>query len=181
MAGGGAGGDAPDAQASALGLPYVSRERLSPHGIQRITVEFSEKSRFHPSHSSGDGARPRSIGHEGSADAVLKTRIGCQRLEEIVLAQRVQFDRCSRDDGPANRPLEVSRDHTEAFTETEFFVELTAHEGIGDAPMSVLGTPYLTLRSSGDTRAETRAETGTQLESITSCVPVSIDKSYQYT
>ena len=49
MAGGGAGGDAPDAQASALGLP---RSTVSPshpsvcphHGIQRITVEFSEKS-----------------------------------------------------------------------------------------------------------------------------------------
>ena len=45
VAGGGAGGDAPDAQASALGLPYVSApatQRLSHHGIQRITVEFSE-------------------------------------------------------------------------------------------------------------------------------------------
>jgi hypothetical protein len=47
VAGGGAGGDAPDAQASALGLPYGQSqppERLAHHGIQRITVEFSEKS-----------------------------------------------------------------------------------------------------------------------------------------
>ena len=48
MAGGGAGGDAPDAQALALGLPYAQPQppkRLAHHGIQRITVEFSEKSR----------------------------------------------------------------------------------------------------------------------------------------
>jgi hypothetical protein len=48
VAGGGAGGDAPDAQASALGLPYGQPQppkRLAHHGIQRITVEFSEKSR----------------------------------------------------------------------------------------------------------------------------------------
>ena len=53
MAGGGAGGDAQTHQASALGLPYVSRDTtVSPshpslcphHGIQRITVEFSENS-----------------------------------------------------------------------------------------------------------------------------------------
>ena len=45
--GGGAGGDAPDAQASALGLPHGQPQppRAFPHhGIQRITVEFSEKS-----------------------------------------------------------------------------------------------------------------------------------------
>ena len=50
MAGGGAGGDAPDAQATALGLPYGQPQphpSVSPnHGIQQITVEFSEKSRF---------------------------------------------------------------------------------------------------------------------------------------
>ena len=49
VAGGGAGGDAPDAQASALGLPHGQPQppkRLAHHGIQRITVEFSEKSRF---------------------------------------------------------------------------------------------------------------------------------------
>ncbi len=45
---GGAGGGAPDAQASALGLPSVSPSHPSVfphHGIQRITVELSEKSR----------------------------------------------------------------------------------------------------------------------------------------
>ena len=49
MVGGGAGGDAPDAQASALGLPHGQPQppkRLSHHGIQRITVEFSENSRM---------------------------------------------------------------------------------------------------------------------------------------
>ncbi len=49
MAGGGAGGDAPDVRASALGLPYGQPQPPKPlahHGIQRITVEFSEKSRF---------------------------------------------------------------------------------------------------------------------------------------
>ena len=56
MAGGGAGaggtplvGSAPDAQASALGLPHGSPSHPSVfphHGIQRITVEFSEKSRI---------------------------------------------------------------------------------------------------------------------------------------
>ena len=49
MAGGGAGGDAPDAQAWPWGFPKVSPSHPSVfphHGIQRITVEFSEKSRF---------------------------------------------------------------------------------------------------------------------------------------
>ena len=48
VAGGGAGGDAPDAQASAWGFPTVSPSHPSifpHHGIQRITVEFSEKPR----------------------------------------------------------------------------------------------------------------------------------------
>ena len=48
MAGGGAGGDAPDARGlRPWGFPAVSPSHPSDfphHGIQRITVEFSEKS-----------------------------------------------------------------------------------------------------------------------------------------
>ena len=77
MAGGGAGGDAPDAQASALGLPYGQPQppkRLAHHGIQRITVEFSEKSphrwRF-CAPLTGNGAAGRGLSENATAQAIV--------------------------------------------------------------------------------------------------------------
>ena len=50
MAGGGAGGDAPAHRLRPWGFPTVSPSHPSVfphHGIQQITVEFSEESRLH--------------------------------------------------------------------------------------------------------------------------------------